>query len=282
AHLSTAVAQLVVDAVMDDAPALTTGQLAARLRRLCIEVDPDDAADRYERAVEDRRVVCEPTTGGTAHLMALDVPPHRAAAVTHRINQIATSLRGDIETRTLDQIRADVMLDLLDGTADASRPSSGRGVVDIRIDLATLTGLEDSAGDLAGYGPVVADIARAVAEEQRESEWRYAVTDPGTGGVVANGVSRRRPTASQRRHVETRDTTCVFPGCRMPATGCDLDHQTPWAQSGETTVDNLAPLCRHDHRIRHQANWTHTRLANGTHQWTTTLGHTYTTSGTPP
>ena len=68
----------------------------------------------------------------------------------------------------------------------------------------------------------------------------------------------------------------------MPATDCDLDHTTRWADGGETTTNNLTPLCRHDHRIRHQAGWTHQPLPNGDHQWTTKLGHTYTTSNQPP
>jgi hypothetical protein len=68
----------------------------------------------------------------------------------------------------------------------------------------------------------------------------------------------------------------------MPATQTDLDHITPWSQSGPTRPGNLGPDCRHDHTIRHHTGWTYTRLPNGTHQWTSPLGHTYTTSGTPP
>ncbi|MEE8375472.1 MAG: HNH endonuclease signature motif containing protein [Acidimicrobiia bacterium] len=37
----------------------------------------------------------------------------------------------------------------------------------------------------------------------------------------------------------------------MPATDCDLDHRNAWADGGPTTEDNLAPLCRHDHIVRH-------------------------------
>ncbi len=69
----------------------------------------------------------------------------------------------------------------------------------------------------------------------------------------------------------------------MPATDCDLDHRIPHAEAGPTLTPNLAPLCRHDHHIiRHRAGWTHKPLPNGGHQWTSKLGHTYTTSGTPP
>lgn len=278
-HLSDAAARGVADRVAEAAPTMTTGQLAARLRRLCIEVDPGEAEQRYEQSVVDRRVVLEPTEMGTANLLGLDLPPHRAAFVARRINKIARSLRGGGETRTMDQLRADVFLDLLlaGGTTE-----KGASVVDIRVDLDTLTLLADHPGDLGGYGPVIADIARQVVDDQHGSEWRYTVTDTRDGHLVHNGTTRRRPSADQRRSVEARNPTCVFPGCRMPGADCDLDHRVPWSECGRTSADDLKPLCRHDHVGRHRFRWSYEILANDHCRWTSRLGHTYTTSGTPP
>jgi len=281
-HVPDDTARDVVDRIAECAGRLTTGQLAARIRRLCVEVDPADAVHRYETAVADRRVVCEPTEAGTANLLGLDLPPDRVAAAARRINGLARSLRVDGELRTMDQLRADVLLDLLEGTNAAGAAGAPRGVVDIQVDLETLARLSESPGELAGYGPVVADIARRVADSQPGAEWRYSVTDPGSGQVIVNGTTRRRPSADQRRQVEARDRMCVFPGCRMPAAACDLDHRVPWSEHGPTSVDNLVPLCRHDHRIRHQAGWAHESLDDGDHRWTSGLGHIYTTSGRSP
>lgn len=280
AHLAPETARRVVDGLIEGATRRTTGQLAAQIRRLCIEVDPVEARERYETTVAGRRLVCEPTTSGTADLLGLDLPPDRVAAVSRRIARLARSLKAAGESRTMDQLRADVFLDLLEGR-NHSDPRT-RAVVDVRVDLATLTGLAEHPGELAGYGPVVADIARRVAARQQRSEWRYTVTDPETGRSLHTGTIRRRPTAGQRRGVEALDTTCVFPGCRMPAAGCDLDHTIPWSRGGPTALNNLVPLCRHDHRIRHEAGWTHRTLPDGDHRWTSGLGHTYTTSGKPP
>jgi len=230
--------------------------------------------------VDGRRIVCLPTESGTANLFGLDLAPDRAAAVTRRISALAQGLKTAGESRSIDQLRADVFLDLLE--ANAGTASAGRGVVDIQVDLVTLARLADCPGELAGFGPVIADIARQVTEQQRSAEWRFTVTDPDSSAPVHNGTTRRRPTASQRRHVQARHPTCVFPGCRMPAVGCDLDHRVAWSDGGPTTVANLDPLCRHDHGIKHRLGWTHRRLPNGDHQWTTKLGHTYTTSGKPP
>ncbi|MGI8822811.1 MAG: HNH endonuclease [Acidimicrobiia bacterium] len=196
------------------------------------------------------------------------------------MSDLARRLNTADETRSIDQLRADVLLDLLEGNGHQAGP--GRGMVDIHVDLDTLAGLSQAPGELAGFGPVIADIARQVADQQHHTQWRWTATDPDTGLPVHHGTTRRRPTPGQRRQVETGNPTCVFPGCRIPATQCDLDHRIPWSQGGPTSNDNLTPLCRHDHRIRHQTGWTHQPLPGGDHQWTSPLGHTYTTSGQPP
>jgi hypothetical protein len=277
-HLTIATARNVVERIAEAAPQLTTGQLGSRIKRLCIEADPAEAEKRYELAVDGRRIIAEPTTDGTANLTGLDLPPHKVAAVTRRINQIARSLRGREETRTMDQLRADVYLDLLQGTDYRSR---SKGVIHMTVDLDTLTGLTDHPGDLNGFTPVISDIARQIAEDQADAEWRWTVTDTPTGQPLRSGITRRRPTASQRREVETRDRSCIFPGCRMPASDCDLDHTTTWAENGPTAPDNLTTLCRPHHLLRHNG-WHYTTLPNNTNQWTSPLGHTYTTSKDPP
>lgn len=275
-HLDDDVARAVTDQIIDEAPELTTGQLIARIRKLAITVDPDTALRRYEQAIAERRVVLEPTDDATANLYALDLPPHRAAAARQHINNIAKSLRGPGETRSIDQLRADTYLDLLCGDT-----VSGKGaVVDLRVDLDTLAGLSDHPAELGGYGPIVDDITRQVIADNTGAEWRYTVTH--NGQPVAAGTTRRRPTAVQRRVVEATHTTCIFPGCRMPATECDLDHRIEWSKSHRTDVDDLAPCCRHDHVGRHKHGWTYRILPTGDIEWISPLGHTYTLKARDP
>ena len=285
AHLTIAQAQAVAFEILEEAGRLTTGQLRERLRRLAIDVDPDDAAARYRQALDQRRVELLPTDDGTADLMILDAAPDRAAAARRHIDRIARSLRSPDENRSIDQLRADVALDLLSGNTPTSASPSQRdtgGSVHLTVDLTTLAGLADHPGDLAGYGPVIADLARQIANRQHGSGWRWTVIDSDSGQPVETGVTRRRPTAQQHRSIIAANPTCVFPGCRMPAVDCDIDHRTPWAELGPTMEHNLAPLCRHDHRLKHESGWELTRLPDGDHQWTSPLGHTHTTSGRSP
>jgi len=180
----------------------------------------------------------------------------------------------------MDQLRADVLLDILNGSHTPT--TSNPGGVHLHADLATLAGLDDNPGELAGYGPVIADVARQVADHQHHNQWTYIITDPATGDIVHTATTRRRPTTPQRRQLQARYRTCIWPGCRMPSIDCDIDHRTPHTNGGCTHNHNLAPLCRHHHIIRHQAPWHYQRLPNGDHQWTSYLGHTYTTSGRSP
>jgi hypothetical protein len=281
-HLSDSTAQAVVDGIADVAPSLTTGELRARLKTLCIEIDPDETKRRYESAIANRRIVVEAADIGTANLYAFDLPAGDAVAIGNRIHAAALSLHGTAdESRTMDQLRADILVDYLNGIG--TDWAQQRGSVDVSVTMESLLGLSEEPGDLAGFGPVIADVARRIVEDGN-GELRVAVYDEANGDPTHVVTPTRQPTAQQRSRVQTRDRTCVFPGCRMPSRQCDIDHTVPVADGGVTCDCNLAPLCRHDHCIKHQHGWTYQKLPDGKWQWTTRLGHTYTTIPTraPP
>ena len=155
------------------------------------------------------------------------------------------------------------------------------GSTHLIVGAETLAGLDDLPGELAGFGPVIADIARQVALDSVDGEWTFQANDP-DGNVVATGTTARRPRKAQRRRSRAEYMSCVFPGCRRASISCDLDHRDEFSNGGSTTNDNLAPLCRHHHMMRHNSEWRLKRLPDGDHQWISPLGHTYIRKKGPP
>jgi hypothetical protein len=108
------------------------------------------------------------------------------------------------------------------------------------------------------------------------TELRAAATS-GRGLGPPPGTEAYRPTDPLYRFVQLRDRRCRFPGCRIRARCCDLDHQVPHPH-GPTAHDNLACLCEHHHRLSHQApGWRLHRDADGSLVWTLPGGRTVST-----
>jgi hypothetical protein len=275
AHLDVDEARRIVEIVSEKAPRLTTGQLAAWIRRLCVEVDPVQADKRAKRAVGQRALTIEPTVDGTAHIHLWDIPLADAQAVGRRVNGHMISLRKDGDTRSHDNLRADIALDFLLG---ADPTNSGRALFDMKVDLTTLAGLDEKAAEIPGLGPVVADVARQYADRHHRSEWQVTIFDD-DGNVVDVITTSRRPTRRISRLVNASQPVCSFPGCRMPAKDCDFDHLLPAALGGPTSMRNGGPKCRHDHVLKHRG-WKHRRV-RGNDYWTSPRGHTYKTEKPP-
>jgi len=344
--VETAVARRVADQLLGEAHRLTTGQLRARLHRLVLAADPDRIRRNAKEQVKGRRVVARPTVDGLAELAGHDLPPHRVAAAMERLTAIGRAAKAGGDTRTLDQLRADALLDLLVGEGVAvggpvsgvslggedpqpgpggpppavveefrrligepepgddavdpdheelaplwsagfdqlpktrppvgqprpgSMPGPRRGVVDIQVPLTTLLGLVDFPGELAGFGPVIADIARQVVAEQQDATWRYSVYDP-LGRLIHHGITRRRPTAADAAFIRARDRTCRAPGCRRPARHCDIDHTRDWAYSKDSSIGNCACYCRPHHVFKHLKNSKLAQLSHGVLRLTTPMG----------
>jgi hypothetical protein len=494
--LDTPTARRVVDQVIGEAHRLTTGQLRARLQRLVLAADPDAVKRAAASKLPGRRVQARLTDDGLAELSGYDLPPHRVAAAMERLTAIARAAKSDGDTRRLDQLRADILLDLVVGdgvgaggpittssigdpdaageptTAPQPRPSqpSGqattptaatapsdedpprdapqpqptsasasasasvnggdavhpdvaesahtpdpaeesesdsvegddavdpaeaeladapdpaeesesesvegddavdpaeaevadapdpaeepppvddhyrvdpveagladlpdpveeppsvegddggdldaeelaglwsagfdqlptsrpqphdntdgrraampaprRGVIDIQVPLTTLLRLADFPGDLAGFGPVIADIARQVVAEQADATWRFSVYDP-LGELISHGITHRRPTASDTAFIKARDRTCRAPGCRMAARHCDVDHTDEWTSSKDSRRCNLACLCRKHHLFKHLTGSDLIQIRPGILGWTTPLGQRYVTRPEP-
>jgi hypothetical protein len=278
-------ARAVAASVIDAAPELTTGQLRVRLRRLVIAVDPEAAARRQREAERLRRVEHGLDSEGTATLAGYQLPPDRAATAAARIDALARAAKQAGDPRTLDTLRADLFLSILNGDdaiLDAAGGARRGGGVELTVPFTTLMGLSEEPGEVKGWGPVTAEVARKVAEAQRTGcPWRVSVYDD-AGILVHHDHLRRRPTAEDAAFVKARDRTCRAPGCRTPAQKADIDHTREWATGGPTVRSNLGVLCRHHHGFKGSKGVSLIQLAPGVFVWRTRLGHVYTVRPEPP
>ncbi|HEX3907641.1 MAG TPA: DUF222 domain-containing protein [Mycobacteriales bacterium] len=247
----------------------TPAQLRRAARRALMAADPDGAADRAEKAKEissDVRLYGEDNE--MASLIATG-DAVTARAVMDAIESRAAGWKTDGDARPIGVLRVAALAQLVLGEQAAKPPVQ----LLVQIDLATLLGLSRQPGELAGYGPISDETARALAGD---ATWRRLITDPLTHATLDLGHQAYRPTASLRRFIQARDQTCRFPGCTRRAIRCDLDHAVDFDERGPTNRANLHALCRTHHNLKTEKLWRVDRHPDGSETWTSRFGYSYT------
>ncbi|GAA1964780.1 HNH endonuclease signature motif containing protein [Microbacterium deminutum] len=257
------------------------GTFRRKLRALIETVRSVTVAQRHEAALPQRRVVLEPAADGMAWLHAL-IPAVEAHAIHGRLTGQAKVLAlRDGETRALDQLRADLLGDILIDGVPESLPPEARGIraaVVVTVPALTLLGAEGCANGLAtveGVGPI--PIAKARELCGAAEGWMRVLTHPETGMVLSVGRKRYRPPPELRRLARWRAETCMAPGCGVPASRCEIDHNVAWHQGGTTSLGNLTPFCKGHHIVKHHGRWRVEQIdgGGGAILWTSPTGRRY-------
>ena len=283
------------------------GSFRRALRDLISRVSARTLEQRYQTAITRRRVWVERGVDGMDQF-GLFHPGVEVQAIDGRITAMAKVIAAaDGETRTLDQIRADIVADLLiDGTT-AHLPATVSGikakvVVTVPV-LSLLDPISDAAPDdvadategrvrqepagepngtmvadppvVEGIGPIPLSVARELCGGA--SSWMRVLTHPETGMVLSVGRDRYQPPAALRRLVRWRADRCMAPGCGMPASRCEIDHQVRWTDGGETCLDNNVPFCKGHHLVKDNTDWLVRQIADsgGAVEWISPAGRRY-------
>jgi Domain of unknown function (DUF222) len=212
-ELDPAAALAVEARVLPRAAARTASQPRAGLRRAVLAVDPSGAEARHERAVAERRVAVSALPDGMAELYAL-LPAPAASAVYTALDRHARR-PGRPADVPMDARRADALVELVThrGTA-ASVPvaegaSGGLGalapLVQVTVAATTLLGMDGQPAELAGHGPIPAQVARQIAADP-SGTWRRILSDPATApcSTSVTGLPAT-PTTGPVRHRPGRD-----------------------------------------------------------------------------
>jgi hypothetical protein len=161
-----------------------------------------------------------------------------AALEAHVDRHLRAARNGDPSAPTVaSQVRAAALVDLAAQAmrrepSNASGPDRYRVAVTVRAD--TTETLPAAACDSPAFRVVLGADSDVLDVGRLTPAW--------TPGI--------------RRAITVRDRGCVFPGCDRPPSWCDVHHCQPWNQSGRTSVDNGALLCRRHHSFIHKRGWT--------------------------
>ena len=290
----------------------TPNRVRGELEILAHRMHPRSFAERHEEAAAGRCVRIVPGRDGMSDVVAtvptviaegihdrltqqaraiIDTRDERAAArggagvafgdaaATHSDSDDAAAIVAT-DNRSTDQVRADVFADLLlagtpalDDTRDTTAGPLGaiRARVQVLVPAVTLTGEDDGPSDLAGRSAIDPATARTLAGGTHV--WERLFHHP-TTGVTVSTDSYRVP-SGMRRFLQARDQHCRFPGCRVAAIRCEVDHTHDHALGGRTELSNLAHLCQRHHSMKQFTAWRVRQLKGGVLEWTSPLGRIY-------
>jgi hypothetical protein len=262
----------------------TPGQLANHVRKSVALFAPEEFEETVSRATALRRISCYNEADGMSTVVAI-LPAAEAQVVMNSIeafilrqDQLQNQLDGvhsreAAEKLTIDQRRADALTSIcanfLSEISETVTPQRRPLTVNVTIDLPTLLGLAENPGQLAGYGPIPAAVARELASD---AKWKRFITEPQTGNLLDFGRESYEPPQNLKDFLIARDRTCRFPGCRRSALLSDLDHAESWESGGSTSPDNIGALCRRHHRLKTHDGWGIESFADGSCTWTSPLG----------
>ena len=255
--------------------------------------DPEQARERAAAAAESRKVDVyrdDLDHGGLADLSAtvdLADADDFEAAIARRAAHLGE--QGDTDpldvrrAKALGQMaRADLGLDL--ETGDRT-PGAGVGV-ELRVHVRGDDLDAALAGDATDRDSTDAPLARvertrsfihldALRRWLSRPDLKLSVRQV-IDTTAATRVDQYEIPDRLRHQVIERDGHCVFPHCTRPAHRGDIDHITaydPGGPPGQTSIDNLAALCRNHHRHKTFGGWSYTMLEPGYYLWRTPHGH---------
>ena len=345
-----AVEALIHPAVLGEAP----GAVTKRVRRVLARIDADALRVKAAKERLDRFVHAYPSHVPGLTTWVASLPAADSAACWAAIDDLAHQMRGDDPTRTLEQCRADALVDLMltnvdvtttvtlmipvqtatvdepvdalerdliiragnagkprDAGGSGSSGSSGRagsaadhaatgGNAGAGAALGYLSPLADTDDygqptpdpnpmleptwaqicamgyEIPGIGVIGGDIVAGILD-RFDTRIARVLLDERTGVVIETSITEYLPNRAMRRFIRQRDGHCRFPGCTRGAKRCEPDHVIPFSRGGPTAIWNLVSLCKHHHRVKHDAGWTLTMTRDGDCTWTDPHGRQYAT-----
>ncbi|MFC4943842.1 HNH endonuclease signature motif containing protein, partial [Pseudonocardia sp. GCM10023141] len=203
--------------LVSSAQGWTTGQLAGRLLRKVLAVDRSYARKKYQAAVRERGVTGHLAPDGTATMTAHGLTPTEAAAAAARVEDLADTVRRAGHPGTVQQVRADLFVRLLDGSL------TGLGRAEI-IAVMVAEGRTAAAQDAAAQDAAAQDAAAQDAAARGDAD-AAAAEEPSGSSEQPPPSSVPEPIASEPIASEPIASEPTEPEPQPSAHGFGLDHE---------------------------------------------------------
>ncbi|MBI3225292.1 MAG: DUF222 domain-containing protein [Mycolicibacterium cosmeticum] len=173
----------------------------------------------------------------------------------------------DTDTRTRGQRQHDALITIARNALASGELGQHNGlpvtvVLGARVaEFAAVTGQAVTAG---GSRVPMRDVIRMASH----AWWCLTVFDDVTGQPLHFGRTRRCASPDQRLVLTYKHRGCTFPGCRVPAYGCQAHHaKQDFAKGGRTDIEHMVPACGPHNRYVTEKGWKTVIHPDGTVEW---------------
>ncbi|WP_285108094.1 HNH endonuclease [Promicromonospora sp. MEB111] len=267
-----------------------TRRLIARIKELAAQLDVHACVKRNAKAVSERQVSVRPAPDLMVYLTAL-VPMAEGVQAYAQLKAHAETTKTAGDVRGVGQIMADTLIERV-----TARQPGHAGDVPVTINLLVsdqtlLAGGNEPGvvleGAPAGVGTVPAPVARHLAAHAIDTDtaWlRSIYVNPHGRLLASTSTSRFHPQGLAALLRAREQGICATTWCDAPVR--HLDHVTPHAEGGPTSLDNGQGLCARCNHAKQAPGWSQkTTQIDGRDavETVTPTGHTYVSvAPTPP
>jgi 5-methylcytosine-specific restriction endonuclease McrA len=237
-----------------------TRRLIARIKELAGQLDVHACVKRNAKAVAQRCVSVRPAPDLMVYLTAL-VPMQQGIQAYAQLKKHAEAAKATGDERGAGQIMADTLIERVTGR-DPGKADEVPVTINLLVSDQTLLADGDGPGVVtegmpAGAGTVPAPVARSLAAHAIDADaaWLRAIyVDPQGRLLATTSKARFHPPGLADLLRAREQGICATSWCDAPVR--HIDHVTPHAQGGETSLENGQGLCARCNHAKQAPGWT--------------------------
>lgn len=266
-----------------------TRRLIARVKELAARLDVRACVKRNAKAVSERCVTVRPAPDLMVYLTAL-VPMQQGIQAFAHLRKHAEAAKATGDERGTGQIMADTLVERVTGR-EPGQAADVPVTINLLVSDDTLLAGGNKPGVVveggpAGLGAVPGPVARNLIAHGIDAgtAWlRSIYVDPQGRLLATTATARFHPQGLAALLRAREQGICATPWCDAPVR--HIDHITPHADGGQTSLDNGQGLCARCNHAKQAPGWTQAVTeVDGRHAVETTAptGHTHVSVAPPP